>query len=171
MARCRSSYPFAPRWDDKRTCFEMVGEYEGREEFERKNIWRGVVMSTGKSIGSLPVYRVSQWAEIPGTREIRRETYPVPTPTPTPEPTATPTITPSPTPTATPTISPTPEPTATPTPTSTPLTDSDPNTHADAFADPDGHTETYRHSDRDASANAYARSDRRVDDLAPDSNP
>ena len=114
--------PLAPRWEGRRTCFEMVGEYEGREEFELKNIWRGTVMGAGESIGSLEVYRVTRWVEIPFTREIRRENYPLPEPTPTPEPTVTPTATTEPTATMEPTVAPVPtpaltlEPTATPTP-------------------------------------------------------
>ena len=74
--------PRTPQWEDKRTCFEMIGQYEGIAEFERMS-YGGSIHAGGKSIGSLKVYRVSQWVEIPDTREILRADYPTPTVAPT----------------------------------------------------------------------------------------
>ena len=67
----------------------MVGKYDGRAKFGRPMSWsleggRVGAVKPGEDIGSLRVYRVSQWAEIPGAREIRRETYSALVPTPIP---------------------------------------------------------------------------------------
>ena len=79
--------PRIPPWEDKRTCFEMVGRYDGEQEFERKRFIGPGGLPVGSSIGSLKVYRVSDWAEIDGAKEIQRLDYQVLVPSPTPEPT------------------------------------------------------------------------------------
>ena len=112
-----------PRWEDRLTCFEMVGRYTGTSEFVRGSglpYYLQPTPSPEDSVGRLEEFNVTKWAVIPESgRGSWRETYPMPTPTPrpattpTPEPTVTTTPSPPPTPSPTPTV--TQMPTATPT--------------------------------------------------------